>query len=233
MRVEPRLAVAQLDLDQREVGGAAADVADQHEPRVGELRGQRVAMTEQPVVERRLRLFEQAQRGQAGRRARLPASARAPPRRTTPAPSARRPAASSGASGKRVVPRRAHVREVARARGDRRDLAARRRRRPTAGSARARSTAACDSQLFALATSRPGTCAPSSRARLPITTGAAVARLRRATAAADRRGAARPAPGDSAPTAAAAARPTSPGATSCSIVEQRGSACAATACGRR
>ncbi len=66
MRVMPRLAVAQFDLDQAEVGGAAADVAHQHQPRVGQRAGQRVAVAQQPVVERRLRFFQQPQRGQAG-----------------------------------------------------------------------------------------------------------------------------------------------------------------------
>jgi len=36
-----------------------------------------------------------------------------------------------------------------------------------------RSTPVCDSQLLALATSRPGTAAPSSRAQRPMTAGAA------------------------------------------------------------
>ena len=52
-----------LDLDQREVGGAAADVAHQHQARSGKLIRKTVAMAEQPVVEGGLRLLEQAQAG--------------------------------------------------------------------------------------------------------------------------------------------------------------------------
>ncbi len=63
-----RLAVPQLDAHQAQVGGAAADVADQHQPRAGQVLAQRLAVAEQPVVQRRLRLLEQAQRAAARRR---------------------------------------------------------------------------------------------------------------------------------------------------------------------
>ncbi len=56
---ERRLAVAHLDFDQREVGGAAAHVADQHEPCIRQFSRQTLAMMKQPVVERGLWLFQQ------------------------------------------------------------------------------------------------------------------------------------------------------------------------------
>ena len=66
MRVSARSALAQLDVDQREVGGAAADVDHQHEPHVRERRSaERVAVAVEPVVERGLRLLEQAHARQA------------------------------------------------------------------------------------------------------------------------------------------------------------------------
>ena len=107
---EPRLAAAQLDAHQGEVGGAAADVAHQHQARVGQLRGQRAAVAEQPVVERRLRLLEQAQRAAGRRRVPPPASARARRRRTRPAPSARLPAPRAGPAGCGGSRRRARAR---------------------------------------------------------------------------------------------------------------------------
>ena len=55
---ELRLTVLHLHLDQREVSRAAAHVADQHEPRFGELIAKRAAMPEQPVVEGCLWLFQ-------------------------------------------------------------------------------------------------------------------------------------------------------------------------------
>ena len=55
-----------LDRNQRQVRGAAADVAHQHLLRAVQLRGQLLALAKQPVVEGGLRFFQQAQRGQAG-----------------------------------------------------------------------------------------------------------------------------------------------------------------------
>jgi hypothetical protein len=59
-------AVLQFHLDQAEVGGAAADVGHQHQARAGQFGGEGVAMAVQPVVQRRLRLFQQPQPPQAG-----------------------------------------------------------------------------------------------------------------------------------------------------------------------
>ncbi len=56
---EFRLTVAHAHFDQREVGGAAADVADQHELCVSQLGCKAFAMMKQPVVERGLRFFQQ------------------------------------------------------------------------------------------------------------------------------------------------------------------------------
>jgi hypothetical protein len=61
-----RLAVAQRDLDQRQVGGAAADVADEQQARLCEFVGEPLLMPEEPVVEGRLRFLEQAQVRQPG-----------------------------------------------------------------------------------------------------------------------------------------------------------------------
>ena len=118
---ELRLAVFHAYFDQRQVGGAAADVADQHEARVRQFVGKPLAMMEQPVVERRLRLFKQPQRRQPGHARRF---------------DGQRPRAfvERGGDrehhvllferrvGKALIPRRAHVREIARAGFDGRDL---------------------------------------------------------------------------------------------------------------
>ncbi|MDR8998881.1 hypothetical protein FEP67_05030 [Burkholderia multivorans] len=56
--------VAGRDVDERQIGRAAADVADQHASRRGERVAQRRTLAVQPVVERGLRLLEQPQRGQ-------------------------------------------------------------------------------------------------------------------------------------------------------------------------
>ncbi len=56
-----RLPILHLHLDEGEVGGAAAHVADQHEARVRQFGAKRAAMPEQPVIESRLRLFQQPQ----------------------------------------------------------------------------------------------------------------------------------------------------------------------------
>ena len=63
---QPGLAVDQFHLDQAEVGGAAAHIADQHQPGLRQFLGELAAMAQQPVVKHRLRLFQQAQPGQAG-----------------------------------------------------------------------------------------------------------------------------------------------------------------------
>ena len=110
-----------LDAHQAQVGGAAADVADQHQPRVRQRLGERVAVAEQPVVERSLRLFEQAQRRQAGVARGLE---RQRARRVVERGRHRQHQLLVFEQGlrKAVVPGRAQVREVARARGHRRDL---------------------------------------------------------------------------------------------------------------
>ncbi len=61
-----RLAVTQCDLDQRQVGRPAADIADQQQARLCELVGELPLMAEEPVVEGRLRLLEQPQVRQPG-----------------------------------------------------------------------------------------------------------------------------------------------------------------------
>ena len=113
--------VAERHVDEREVGRAAADVADQHAPRAGERVAQRRAVAVQPVVERGLRFFEQPQRGQ-------PREARGFDRQRARAVVERRGHGEDHVllgqrrSGEMRVPRVAHVREVARARVDRRHL---------------------------------------------------------------------------------------------------------------
>ena len=118
---QERLAILHLHFDQREVGRAAADVADEHEAGRAKLVVERFAMVEQPVVERGLRFFEQAQRRQLrhpGRFERQRARAfveRCGHRQHDVLLFERR-------VGEALVPRRAHVREIACARRDRRDL---------------------------------------------------------------------------------------------------------------
>ena len=59
-----RLVVGHLRADQRQVGGAAADVDDQHQRNAGELAGDALPMDARPVVEGGLRLFEEQEAGQ-------------------------------------------------------------------------------------------------------------------------------------------------------------------------
>ncbi len=110
-----------LDLDQGEVGGAAADVAHQQQAGLRQLGGELFAVAEKPVVEGGLRLLQQAQARQAGEAGRLQGE---------------RARAFVEGGGHREhdvlvferglgvppLPRRAHVGEVARARDHRRDL---------------------------------------------------------------------------------------------------------------
>ncbi len=111
-----------LDLDQGEVGGAAADVAHQQQAGLRELGGELFAVAEQPVVEGGLRLLQQAQARQAGEAGRLQGER------------ARALVEGGGHREHEVLvferglgvppsPRRAHVGEVARARDHRRNLA--------------------------------------------------------------------------------------------------------------
>ena len=118
---ELRLAIVQADFDQREVGGAAAHVADEHETGVREFVGEPLAMMKQPVVERRLRLFEQLEaiqtghaRGLHGERAR--AFVEGSRHREHHVLMFERRVR------KTMVPGRAHMREIARAGFDRRDF---------------------------------------------------------------------------------------------------------------
>ena len=119
---EGRLAVAaRRDIDEREVGRAAADVADQHAARSGKRLAQRVTLPVQPVVERGLRLFQQPQRGQL----RTP---RGFDRQCARAVVERRGHRQDHVLfrkrriGKTGIPRVTHMREIARARVDRRHL---------------------------------------------------------------------------------------------------------------
>ncbi|GAB1461918.1 hypothetical protein MASR2M50_36930 [Thauera sp.] len=110
-----------LDLDQGEVGGAAADVAHQQQAGLRERGGELFAVAEQPVVEGGLRLLQQAQARQAGEAGGLQGE---------------RACALVEGGGHREhdvlvfergfgvppAPRRAHVGEVARARHHRRNL---------------------------------------------------------------------------------------------------------------
>ena len=59
------------DLHQAEIRGAAADVAHQQQPRIGQVLRQGGALAIQPVVEGSLRFLQQAQRGQARHARRL------------------------------------------------------------------------------------------------------------------------------------------------------------------
>ncbi len=61
-----RLAVLERHLDQRQVRRAAADIANKQQPRTREFLGEALLVAEKPVIEGRLRLFEQAQMRQAG-----------------------------------------------------------------------------------------------------------------------------------------------------------------------
>jgi hypothetical protein len=131
--------------------------------------GELVLMAEQPVVESGLRLFEQAQIGQAG----LPRGFQRQRARAF---------VEGGGNGQdhlllferclreAVQPGGADMRQIAGAGRDRRDLDDLVFGAPGQDGAR-RSTEACDSQLLALATRRPGTCAPRSSARRPVITG--------------------------------------------------------------
>ena len=122
MRVSCGSPSRMLDFDQREVGGAAAHVADQHETRVRKLAREPFAMMKQPVVERRLRLFEQPQRGQAGHARRFHGQrARAFVERRRHRE--HHVLLFERRVGKALIPRRAHVRQIARAGFDRRDFA--------------------------------------------------------------------------------------------------------------
>ena len=55
-----------LNLDQAQIGGSAAHVADQHEPGLRQLFAQSGAVAQEPVVKNGLRFFQQAQFGQTG-----------------------------------------------------------------------------------------------------------------------------------------------------------------------
>jgi hypothetical protein len=128
-------------------------------------------MAEEPVVEGRLRFLEQAQVRQAGlargrqrQRARAFVEGGGNGEDDQLLPLERRLAESGAAR------RHAHARDSWRWPRPATPCSPC-RRRPRAGSAARRSTAACDSQLLALATSRPGTCAPRSSARRPAITG--------------------------------------------------------------
>jgi hypothetical protein len=161
-----RLAVLERYLNQGQVSGAATDVTDHQQPRFGELRVQAFLMAEQPVVKRCLRFLEQTQLGQAG----LPRGF-----------DGQRPRAFVEGSGngqdhlllferclrEAVPPGGANVRQITGAGGDRRNLGDSGFRTPGQDGAM-RSTEACDNQLLALATRRPGTCAPSSSAKRPV-----------------------------------------------------------------
>ena len=98
------------DRDEAEVGGAAADVAHQHEVADLHALAPGVALRGEPRVERRLRLFEEAHARQAGLRALPGASAPGPPRRT-------RRARSRAPPGRRAPRRRRRARAATRAPG--------------------------------------------------------------------------------------------------------------------
>ena len=66
-----RLTVLHFHLDQGEIGGAAADIAHQDQPRLFQLCRKRIPMPEQPVVESSLRLLQQPQLRQSGLMCRL------------------------------------------------------------------------------------------------------------------------------------------------------------------
>ena len=210
-----RLAVLHRDLDEREVGRAAADVADQHEPRIARVR--RRAFRDDGTASRRTRpaalraaaaLRSPAMRAASSVSARAPSSNDAGTVSTTSC-------ASSGASGKRCVPRRAHVREIARARRRPARSSRRRRPRPTGRIGARRSTDRMRQPAFrarrrAVPAPARRACARAGRSR---PAGASSDR-RSPTAVADRRRRARRAPRDSAATARAAAPRLRPGSTS-------------------
>lgn len=53
-----------FDANQSQVGGATAHVHHQHQPALGQLLSQRIALQQQPVMKRRLGLFQQLHAGQ-------------------------------------------------------------------------------------------------------------------------------------------------------------------------
>jgi hypothetical protein len=153
---------AGLDLHQREVGGAAAHVAHQHQPGLGQLGGEGGAVAEDPVLEGGLGFLDQAQPRQAGEAGGLDGEG----------PGAFVEGGRDGehdvllgqrVAGKLRVPGGPHVGQVAGAGGEG-DTLATSSGAPQGRIAALRSTPGCDSQLLALATSRPGTWAPRSRA---------------------------------------------------------------------
>ena len=110
-----------LDLDQRQVGGAAAHVAHQHQPGAVEFGSETVAIAIQPVLKGGLRLFDQAQPGQAGEAGRFEGER---PGAFVERGRNREDDFLSGerAVGKARVPRRVHMGQVARAGRQRRHL---------------------------------------------------------------------------------------------------------------
>ena len=169
--LERQVAVPLADRDQAEVGRAAADVADQDE--IADLDPPPPAVAErvEPGVERRLRLLEQRDVLEAGSCAPPAGSARAPPRRTTPARSAGRPAAPARERRRRPRPRdRTRPRGASDTRPRRRPARVRDlgRRAPRQIGA-VRFAPPCDSHDFADATRRAGFSAPRRRASSPTT----------------------------------------------------------------
>ena len=117
--LERQVALDLADRDQREVGGAAADVAHQDHVTDGELLAPAVAGLAQPRVERRLRLLEQRHVRQArvgGGAHRELARDRVERRRHRQQHLLR----GQRRVGMRVVPGRAHMAEIARRGLDRR-----------------------------------------------------------------------------------------------------------------
>ena len=114
----PRL--GRLDVDQREVAGAAAHVADQHPAHAVQRLGQAIAVAPDPVAEGRLRLLQQQRLGQAGLARGLQ---RQRTRRLVEGGRQRQHQALALQRRVRVmaVPGGTHLRQIAGAGGDRRD----------------------------------------------------------------------------------------------------------------
>ncbi len=154
------------DGDQGEVGRAAADVADQDDVADLDLLAPLLVLDGQPGVKGGLGLFEERDVLQARLAGRLHgelAGDGVERRRDGQEDLLVLEPVGGRLAGDPGVPGVAQVLEIRRRRGDRRDLASHRRRPSRGGSAARRSTPACESQLLAELTSRPGTLAPCSR----------------------------------------------------------------------
>ena len=172
--LEREVAVVLADENQAEVGGAAADVAHQHEVADAKLPPPRVAGAVDPGVARGLRLFEQRDVLQPGRfRGAQRQLARVLVERRRHGEEHLLPVERQRRILRRDlrVPRLPQMPQVCGRRRHRRQLRHRRPARPTAGSPPCGPAPACDSHDFADDTSRVGLSAPRFRASSPTMCG--------------------------------------------------------------